>query len=65
MNLFEGLVTDFNRAINRVGCQSRLVNEAGVHEYVRPVSPLLFLPLCACFATPKFFVLIDLELGLT
>jgi hypothetical protein len=37
-NMFERLVIEFDRSVLRVGKQSQLVNEAGVHDYIRPVA---------------------------
>ena len=39
-NMFERLVVELDRSVLRVGKQAQLVNEAGVHKYIRPVVPL-------------------------
>jgi hypothetical protein len=39
-DMFEQLVRELDRSIVRVGRQAQLQNEAGVHDYIRPVTPL-------------------------
>jgi hypothetical protein len=43
-DMFEQLVRELDRSIVRVGRQAQLQNEAGVHDYIHPVTPLLCQP---------------------